>query len=72
MRICIDARTGTMIRTVWFLVAMIPLLLLVGLMGMFSLVLVSPLIIYAGLKGTHLKDPLRKKNDQYISPNRVE
>jgi hypothetical protein len=69
MRICIDARTGAMIRTLWFLVAMIPVILIAGLMGLFSLILVSPLIIYASLKGTHLKDPLRSKKDQYIIPS---
>ncbi len=61
MGICFDAKTGAMIRTIWFLVAMIPVMLMVWLLGMLSLVLVSPLIIYAGLKGTHLKDPLRNK-----------
>ena len=38
MGICFDAKTGAMIRTIWFLVAMIPVMLMVWLLGMLSLV----------------------------------
>jgi len=49
------------IRTIWFLVAMIPLVLLTFFLGIVSLVVASPLTIYAGMRGKHLKDPWRKR-----------
>jgi hypothetical protein len=52
--------TAHKIRTIWFLTAMIPLILAVGILGVASLVLTSPLMIYAGIRGKHLKNPWRK------------
>ena len=48
------------IRTIGFLLAMIPLLILVALACVLSLVLVSPLIVYAAMCGKHLKDPWKR------------
>ncbi|MBI5250804.1 MAG: hypothetical protein HY912_15040 [Desulfomonile tiedjei] len=48
------------IRTIWFLTAMIPLIIVVGVLGVASLVLTSPLMIYATVQGKHLKNPWRK------------
>jgi hypothetical protein len=50
-------RTAAQLRTIWFLVAMIPLVLITFLLGLLSLVVASPLTIYAGIRGKHLKDP---------------
>jgi hypothetical protein len=55
-----DRREATRIRTIWFLFAMIPVVIVTGLLGLFSLVLCSPLMIYAGIRGKHLKDPWSK------------
>ncbi len=55
-----QASTAHKIRTIWFLTAMIPLVLAVGILGVASLVLTSPLMIYAGIRGKHLKNPWRK------------
>lgn len=52
--------TAQKIRTIWFLTAMIPLIVIVGILGAASLVLTSPLMIYAGITGKHLKNPWRK------------
>ncbi len=52
--------TAEKIRTLWFLTAMIPLMLLAGALGAVSLLLTSPLMVYAGIRGKHLKDPWRK------------
>ncbi len=57
-----DQRTATRIRTIWFLFAMIPVAAVTGLLGLFSLVLCSPLMIYASIQGKHLKDPFSKKH----------
>jgi hypothetical protein len=59
-----DPKTSAMIRTIWFMFATIPLMLFVALLGLLSVGMVSPLIIYAGLKGKHLKDPLRNDGHQ--------
>lgn len=56
-----DQKTGTRIRTIWFLTAMIPLVVLTALAGFLSLVLISPLMIYSTITGRHLKDPWRKE-----------
>ncbi len=57
------AKTAEKIRTLWFLTAMIPLMLLAGCLGVFSLVLTSPLMVYANIRGKHLKDPWGKSRD---------
>lgn len=49
------------IRTAWLLSAMIPVVLLSFLLGLLSLVIASPLTIYASIMGKHLKDPRRKE-----------
>jgi hypothetical protein len=48
------------IRTIWFLTAMIPLVMVVAILGLASLVLTSPLMLYASIRGKHLKNPWRK------------
>jgi hypothetical protein len=40
--------TGTKIRTIAFIVAMIPLLILVALVGILSLLVLTPVVMYAG------------------------
>ncbi len=50
------------IRTIWFLAAMIPVVIVTAAVGLLSLVLVSPLIVYAFIKGKHLKDPRNNKH----------
>ncbi len=45
------------IRTIWFIFAMILPLILVGLLGLLSLVITTPLMLYAAIVGKHLKDP---------------
>lgn len=47
------------IRTIWFLLAMIPVVMVTAVVGVLSLVLVSPLILYAFVAGKHIKDPRR-------------
>ncbi len=56
-----DRRTANKIRTIWFLFAMIPVAMLTGFLGLLSLVLCSPLMIYATIRGKHLKDPWGKR-----------
>jgi hypothetical protein len=56
-----DRKTANRIRTIWFLFAMIPLAMLTAFLGLLSLVLCSPLMIYARLQGKHLKDPWSNK-----------
>ncbi|HMK36562.1 MAG TPA: hypothetical protein VK463_15925 [Desulfomonilaceae bacterium] len=56
-----DQQAANKIRTIWFLFAMIPVVFFVGLLGLVSLVLMSPLMIYAKICGKHLKDPFRRK-----------
>ncbi|MGO9572102.1 MAG: hypothetical protein ACLP5H_31655 [Desulfomonilaceae bacterium] len=47
---------GAKIRTVAFLVAMTPLLIVVALVGILSLFVLSPVVIYAGsIRGKPLK-----------------
>ncbi len=48
------------IRTVGFLMAMIPMVGVVTLLCLLSLVLISPLMVYAIVRGKHLKDPWKK------------
>lgn len=50
------------IRTIWFLTAMIPVVVVTAFVGMLSLLLVSPLILYASVTGKHLKDPRKNKH----------
>lgn len=57
------AETAEKIRTFWFLTAMIPLMLLAGCIGILSLILTSPLMVYANIRGKHLKDPWGKAGD---------
>lgn len=45
------------IRTVGFMLAMILPLILVWFLGILSLVITSPLMLYATIVGKHLKDP---------------
>jgi predicted PurR-regulated permease PerM len=52
--------TAAKIRTVWFLLAMIPVAIIAGLVGLLSLVIAAPLTIYAAIAGKHLKDPRKK------------
>jgi len=47
------------IRTVGFLMAMIPVAAAAAILGLLSLVLLSPLMIYAAFRGKHLKSPWR-------------
>jgi hypothetical protein len=54
-----DARSGTRLRTLWFLLAMVPALFIMTVFVVLSLVVASPLIIYAGITHKHLKDPRR-------------
>lgn len=50
------ALTGAKIRTIAFLVAMIPVLILVALVGILSLIVLTPVVIYAGsIRGKPLK-----------------
>lgn len=47
---------GAKVRTIGFLVAMTPLLILVALVGILSLVFLTPVVIYAGsIRGKPLK-----------------
>ena len=46
-------------RTIWFLTAMIPGMVVAFLVGILSLVLTTPLMVYAAMRGKHLKDPWR-------------
>jgi hypothetical protein len=48
------------IRTVGFLFAMVPVMGLVFLLCLLCLVLLSPLIAYAAIRGKHLKDPWKR------------
>lgn len=45
------AHTIAKVRTIGFLVAMIPVLCLVGLVGILSLIVASPLVIYVAIRG---------------------
>jgi hypothetical protein len=50
------ALTGAKIRTIAFIVAMIPLLILVALVGILSLLFLTPVVMYAGsIRGKPLK-----------------
>jgi len=48
------------IRTVWLLLAMIPVVIIAGLVSLLSVIIASPLTLYAGFRGKHLKDPRKK------------
>ncbi|HTY25172.1 MAG TPA: hypothetical protein VMC85_18720 [Desulfomonilaceae bacterium] len=50
------------IRTIWFMFAMIVPLIFAGILTLLSLVLTTPLMIYAGIVGKHLKDPRSKQS----------
>jgi hypothetical protein len=51
-----SALTGAKIRTIAFLVAMIPVLILVALLGILSLLVLTPVVMYAGsIRGKPLK-----------------
>ncbi len=50
------------IRTIWFMVAMILPLMLAWFLGMLSLVITSPLMLYSKIVGHHLKAP-RSRDD---------
>ncbi|AFM25244.1 hypothetical protein [Desulfomonile tiedjei] len=52
--------TAAKIRTLWFLTAMIPLMMIAGLVGVLSLLLTSPLMVYGGMCKKHIKSPWRK------------
>ena len=54
------------IRTIWFLFAMILPLIFVGFLGLLSLAITSPLMLYAAIVGKHLKDPRVK--DKGLDP----
>jgi hypothetical protein len=48
--------TGVKIRTIAFIVAMIPVLILVALVGILSLLVLTPVVMYAGsIRGKPLK-----------------
>jgi hypothetical protein len=47
------------VRTVGFLIAMIPVAVATAILGLVSLVLMTPLMIYAAFRGKHLKNPWR-------------
>jgi len=60
MNVMIRPNVAHNIRTVWFLAAMIPVVLIATALGMTTLLLTSPLMLYATLRGKHLKNPWRK------------
>jgi predicted CDP-diglyceride synthetase/phosphatidate cytidylyltransferase len=45
------------IRTIWFMVAMIPLVIMSGALCILVLIIVSPLTAYAFVTKKHLKPP---------------
>ena len=50
------ALTGAKIRTIAFLLAMMPVLIVVALVGILSLIVLSPVVMYAGsIRGKPLK-----------------
>jgi hypothetical protein len=56
---CTRIPVSAKIRTIGFLVAMIPMAMVVGLLGVLMLALTSPVIVYARIFGKHIKDPWR-------------
>jgi hypothetical protein len=52
-------RAAIAMRTLVFLGLLVPLVLLIACLSFALLVLVSPLMVYAKVRGLHLKDPLR-------------
>ncbi len=48
------------IRTIGFMFAIIVPLIFVGFLGLLSLVVTTPLMLYAAIVGKHLKDPRTK------------
>jgi hypothetical protein len=51
------ALTGAKIRTIAFLLAMMPVLIVVAVVGILSLLVLSPVVMYAGsIRGKPLKD----------------
>lgn len=55
------------VRTLVFLTVMAPVLLAFTVLILCSLILVSPLMIYAGFRGKHLKDPRKNPHNLDIS-----
>jgi hypothetical protein len=49
----------TKVKTIWFLFALIPIMLATLLVAVSLLVLGTPLIVYAWIRGKHLKNPWR-------------
>lgn len=50
-------RVGAKVWTIGFIVAMIPLLIIVAFVGILSLLVLSPVVIYAGgIRGKPLKN----------------
>jgi multisubunit Na+/H+ antiporter MnhG subunit len=47
------------VRTIWALFAMIPLMILALFLGILAVVITSPLITYAAIRGKHLKSPVK-------------
>jgi hypothetical protein len=47
------------VRTLWALFAMIPLVVLAVSIGVLSVLICTPLMVYAGIRGKHLKDPFK-------------
>jgi len=60
------APVGARVWTIGFIVAMIPLLILVALVGILSLLILTPVVIYAGsIRGKPLK---HRQNDAGSAP----
>ena len=55
------------IRTIWFLVAMIPFVIVAFLASMAALVLLSPVIVYGKIKGIHMKNPWSARSEGVAS-----
>ncbi|MEW6352554.1 MAG: hypothetical protein AB1646_26200 [Thermodesulfobacteriota bacterium] len=60
MSLRVNAFWAGKIRMIWFTLAMIPVVVITGLLAIGALVACSPLTLYARLTGKHLKDPRRK------------
>jgi len=64
-------RSGLLTRakTIGFILALIPVMLAALLVGLLSLVIASPLMVYASILGKHLKDP---RKNSLIPESRVQ
>jgi hypothetical protein len=61
------ALTGAKVRTIAFVVAMIPVLILAALVGILSLIVLTPVVIYAGsIRGK----PLKHRQSNAVAPPR--